>query len=456
MGQKNAKKPRSSVRPVSASGGDDDVAVRGSVAATKGAAPSSTSDADPGKRRSGELDPANATAGRPGKSTPRKSAKPEDDAPTNKKAKKDKGKKSDDRKSDDKAKGKKSDDKKAGGKKAGGRKSEGRKAKDKKSGRKASKGEPPAASTAGTGRRKGSGSGSAAAPLPAPRRAGLREDGAGLSARVALRAPSGASAPDLPTDRIPGFGPKDEAEALKWTAKLADRIADYQERLRAQGSEGSRERVLLILQGMDTSGKDGTTKAVFRETNPLGLHLVSFKKPTAEELAHDFLWRIEKQVPEAGLIGVFNRSQYEDVLIVRVHEMVPRSEWSRRYAAINAFERSLARQGVTVVKCFLHVSKEVQKERLAARLDDPEKWWKFNPGDIDERAHWDDYQRAYTDVLRRCHTVGAPWHVIPADHKWYRNWAVAALLTEVLAEIDPRFPPASFDVEAEKARLAEA
>lgn len=299
-------------------------------------------------------------------------------------------------------------------------------------------------------------------PLPAPRPVTVDRPATPAppaarptTARQAFRAPAGATTADLATDHA-GYGPTEEKAAVKATEALAKKLSTLQERLQAQGAEGNRERVLVILQGMDTSGKDGVTKTVFDATNPLGLHLASFKKPTAEELAHDFLWRIEKQVPEAGEIGVFNRSQYEDVLVVRVHDLVPREVWSKRYAAINAFERRLARQGVTVVKCFLHVSKATQQQRLLARLDDSEKWWKYNPGDVDERAHWDAYQDAYTEVLRRCHTVGAPWYVIPADDKWYRNWAVAALLTEILTELDPQFPPADFDVEAEKKRVAQS
>ena len=222
----------------------------------------------------------------------------------------------------------------------------------------------------------------------------------------------------------------------------------------AQGTAGNPQRVLLVLQGMDTAGKDGVIKHVVGLVDPGGVHLASFKRPTAEELAHDFLWRIEKQVPPPGYLGVFNRSQYEDVLVVRVHELVPKAVWSKRYAAINAFERGLARQGVVIVKCFLHVSPQVQRERLAARLQDPTEYWKYNPADVDERGRWADYQDAYAEALRRCHTVAAPWHVIPADRKWYRNWAVAALLTEVLERLDPQYPPPDFDLDHERARVA--
>lgn len=248
-------------------------------------------------------------------------------------------------------------------------------------------------------------------------------------------------------------GPSTKEEAEEALEKLASRLAELQERLYAAAKGGDRRRVLMLLQGMDTAGKDGVIKHVVGLVNPAGVAMTAFKQPTAEELSHDFLWRIEKATPGAGMIGVFNRSQYEDVLVVRVHELVPRTVWSRRYASINAFERRLARQGTTIVKCFLHVSKDQQKERLAARLEDPTKYWKYNAGDIDERQLWDDYQAAYTEALRRCDTVPAPWYVIPADRKWYRNWAVAALLTQVLQELDPQYPAPQFDLDVERDRV---
>ena len=250
-----------------------------------------------------------------------------------------------------------------------------------------------------------------------------------------------------------GIGPQSRSDAERRITDLAPTLAGLQEKLYAQGISGDRRRVLLILQGTDTSGKDGVVKHVMGLVNPAGLQLTSFKKPTPEELAHNFLWRIENQIPGSGLIGVFNRSQYEDVLVVRVHELVSKAVWSKRFAEINAFERRLARQGVTVLKCFLHISRAEQKERLIARLDDPTKYWKYNPGDVDERARWDDYQLAYADALRRCNTAGAPWYVIPADHKWYRNWAIGALLAQTLERIDPHFPPPNFDLAAERVRV---
>jgi PPK2 family polyphosphate:nucleotide phosphotransferase len=224
----------------------------------------------------------------------------------------------------------------------------------------------------------------------------------------------------------------------------------------ARGTAGDPRSVLLVLQGMDTAGKDGVINHVVGMVDPGGVSLVSFKKPTEEELAHDFLWRIEQQVPRPGRLGVFNRSQYEDVLIVRVHDLVPASVWSPRYERINEFERRLVDGHTTVVKCFLHVSRSEQTERLLARLDDPTKYWKYNPGDVDERAHWDDYQRAYSAAIGRCNTDVAPWYVVPSDRKWYRNWAIAALLVEKLEELELTYPSADFDVEVEKRRVRES
>ena len=190
------------------------------------------------------------------------------------------------------------------------------------------------------------------------------------------------------------IGPQSKADAAQAMVDLAPRLAELQERLYAQSTAGHPRSVLVILQGMDTAGKDGVIGSVLGMVDPDGVHFATFNKPTQEELAHDFLWRISKQVPEPGFIGVFNRSQYEDVLVVRVRELVPESVWSQRYQTINEFEKTLTERDVTVVKCFLHISKDVQKERLLARLDDPTKYWKYNPGDVDERAYWDAYQEA--------------------------------------------------------------
>ena len=258
----------------------------------------------------------------------------------------------------------------------------------------------------------------------------------------------------LPTDATPGFD-KGKKKGRKAVAKLRPALVELQERLYAAGrGNGDNTSLLLVLQGMDTSGKGGVIEHVTGLVNPQGLEITSFKQPTAEESQHDFLWRIRRRLPDAGLIGVFDRSHYEDVLIVRVHDLAPRSTWAARYDSINNFEADLAERGVTVIKCFLHISPEEQRRRLLARLDDPTKHWKFNPSDIDERGYWAHYAAAYDDALTRCNTDSAPWYVIPADHKWYRDLAVSQLLLEHLQQIDPAFPAADFDPEAERLRLS--
>lgn len=244
---------------------------------------------------------------------------------------------------------------------------------------------------------------------------------------------------DVKTDDTGPFKSADEVKA-GIEERLA-RIAKLQERLYAEG----RQALLLVLQGMDTSGKDGTTKTVFREVNPQGVAVTSFKVPSKEELAHDFLWRIEAKVPPRGLIGVFNRSHYEDVLVVRVHDLVPKEVWSKRYAQINDFERRLSETYVRVVKVFLHISKDEQKERLEERLKEKDKLWKFNPDDLKERAFWKEYREAYEDALSKCSTKWAPWFVVPADKKWYRNLVVAEIVEDALKEMDPKFPKIAFD-----------
>ena len=250
------------------------------------------------------------------------------------------------------------------------------------------------------------------------------------------------------------LGPKDKSAAAESTTELGERLDGLQEALYAEATAGGRRALLLVLQGMDTSGKGGTIRHVGGLTNPQGLHIASFKKPTPEELEHHFLWRIRKEVPRPGFIGVFDRSHYEDVLVPRVEGLITEDALRERYDEINAFEAELAGQGVTVMKCMLHISPQEQSERLLARLDDPTKRWKYNPGDLDSRAKWGDYQQAYSDALRHCDSDAAPWYVVPSDRKWYRNWAVAALLAETLAEMDPQFPQPDIDIDAERARLA--
>ncbi len=251
----------------------------------------------------------------------------------------------------------------------------------------------------------------------------------------------------------PGFDgdKKDARDAMDDDGK---ELADLQERLWANGTRDDPRSVLLVLQGMDTSGKGGVIRHAAGLVDPQGLHITSFKKPSPEELDHDFLWRIEKALPPPGKIGIFDRSQYEDVLICRVRELASAGEIERRYGAINDFEQAYVDSGGTIVKCLLHISADDQKERLFARLDDPDKHWKYNPDDVDERALWDDYQQAYDLALERCSTDAAPWFVVPSGRKWYRDWAVATLLLEHLQVLDLTWPDADFDVEAEKARVA--
>jgi PPK2 family polyphosphate:nucleotide phosphotransferase len=257
----------------------------------------------------------------------------------------------------------------------------------------------------------------------------------------------------MPTDATPGFdgGKKQGTAAL---ADMGDELFGLQERLYANREDGQRS-VLLVLQGMDTSGKGGTLKHTVGLVDPAGLKVTSFKAPTKEELAHDFLWRIRKGLPAPGFLGVFDRSHYEDVLIVRVHELVPHEEVERRYGAINDFEQELVESGTTVLKCMLHISPEEQKARLLDRLADPTKYWKYNPKDVDERERWDEYRAAYEIALERNNTGHAPWHVIPSDRKWYRNLAIGNLLLETLGRLGLPWPSAGFDVVAEQQRLAD-
>ncbi len=258
----------------------------------------------------------------------------------------------------------------------------------------------------------------------------------------------------IPTDATPGFD-GDKTQGEKALAKLGPGLADLQERLFAARGTDQARSVLLVLQGMDTSGKGGVLRHTVGLIDPQGVRITSFKAPTKEELAHDFLWRIEKALPARGYVGVFDRSHYEDVLIARVRQLAAPEEIERRYDAINAFEADLVGQGTVLIKCMLHISAETQKERLLARLDDPTKHWKYNPGDLDERALWPAYREAYQIALERTNTEVAPWHVIPSDRKWFRNLAIGLLLHEALAELGLGWPAADFDVEVEKQRLAD-
>ncbi|KAB1656769.1 polyphosphate kinase 2 family protein [Pseudoclavibacter chungangensis] len=260
---------------------------------------------------------------------------------------------------------------------------------------------------------------------------------------------------DIDPSSTPGFdGTKKDA------AKIFDdhdaEIAELQERMyaNARADEPGTPSILLVLQGMDTSGKGGIIRHVVGGVDPQGVRIASFKAPTDEERAHDFLWRIEKQVPPRGIIGVFDRSHYEDVLIQRVRSFAPPEEIERRYGAITEFEEQLASAGTHVVKVMLHISKEEQGERLAERLDRPDKYWKYNPGDVDERELWPAYQEAYDIALRRTSTTSAPWYCVPANRKWYARLVVKGLLLDTLRSLDLGWPPAKFDVEEERRRLA--
>ncbi|WP_006244612.1 polyphosphate kinase 2 family protein [Mycolicibacterium tusciae] len=260
---------------------------------------------------------------------------------------------------------------------------------------------------------------------------------------------------DIDTSATPGFnGKKADAPALQ--AERNERFADLQEMLYANSRSGDSRSILLVLQGMDTTGKGGIVKHVVGSGNPQGIRYTSFGKPTTEELAHHYLWRIRNALPTAGHIGVFDRSHYEDVLIVRVHNLVAPDVWGARYDEINAFEKALVDGGMTIIKVAMFVSLDEQKARLAERLERPDKYWKYNPADVDERLKWPLYQEAYQALLDKTSTDYAPWHVIPCDRKWYSRLAITELLIEALEEMDLSWPPADFDVEVEKKRLAQA
>ncbi|NUP25303.1 MAG: polyphosphate kinase 2 family protein [Nocardia sp.] len=272
-----------------------------------------------------------------------------------------------------------------------------------------------------------------------------------IPASRALRA-DGLHVADIDTSAKPGFpGRKKDGEQL-----LSERgkvLAGLQEKLYANGRSGDNRSVLLVLQGMDTAGKGGIVRHVIGSVDPQGVDHAAFGVPTEEEKRHHFLWRIRKRLPRGGQLGVFDRSHYEDVLVARVHELVPEAVWQQRYTEINDFEQELAEAGTTLVKVAMFVSLDEQKKRLRERLERPDKYWKFNPGDIDERAYWPAYQHAYQDLLDRTSTDHAPWYVLPADAKWYSRLAVTELLIEALEKLDLSWPPATFDPDAELRRL---
>jgi len=257
-----------------------------------------------------------------------------------------------------------------------------------------------------------------------------------MAERARWRVEPGAAVDLARTDPRGVDGAPDKEEVLGAFDGFHERLADLQERLWAEHTRS----VLVVLQAMDAGGKDGTVKHLFRGLNPAGARVVSFRAPNEEELDHDFLWRVHRHTPGRGEIVVFNRSHYEDVLVVRVHDLVPENVWRPRYRLIEQFEENLAAAGTTVVKLFLHISPEEQAERFQDRIDDPTKRWKFRAGDLVERTRWNDYRAAFEEAIARTSTERSPWYVVPADRKWYRNWAVSRILIETIEELDPKYP----------------
>ena len=277
------------------------------------------------------------------------------------------------------------------------------------------------------------------------------------SLRTELRVGRGSvDVTDFDPDATPLFPGSGKADAPEEISKLVPVTEAWQERLVANAATGqpATPSVLVVLQALDGGGKDGTTKAIDRLFNPHGVRIKDFKAPSEEERKHDFLWRVRNAAPKPGEIVIFNRSHYEDVLIQRVEQMAPRQEIETRYQRINEFEHEMAQNGTKILKCYLNISKAEQKQRFADRLEDPDKYWKYNPGDLKVRARWDDYVEAYSIAMERCNEDFAPWYVIPANPKWYRDWAVSMLIKETLEDLGLQFPPPGFDVEAERARVA--
>jgi PPK2 family polyphosphate:nucleotide phosphotransferase len=252
---------------------------------------------------------------------------------------------------------------------------------------------------------------------------------------------------------VVAHGPEDRDVARAACLALEEEASELHEKLWAESRKGGNRSVLICLQGMDTSGKGGATKAIDRLLDPLGFSVTGFGAPNDEEKQHDYLWRHERALPEVGKVRLWDRSHYETVLIERVRGFVPEETWRGRYDEINAWEAGLNERGVTVIKFMLHISRDEQKQRLLERLGDPTKHWKYNPGDVDERALWDDYQAAYSDALTKCSTEGAPWYVVPANHKWHRDWILSNVLVETLRAMNLSYPPGDFDVAAEVARV---
>ncbi|WP_026536505.1 PPK2 family polyphosphate kinase [Arthrobacter sp. H14] len=276
-----------------------------------------------------------------------------------------------------------------------------------------------------------------------------------MSPTEKLRVGEGFRLDDVDPSAKPGFeGKKEDGKAaLKGREKT---VSDLQERLFADSRFGSKKSVLLILQGMDTSGKGGVVRHVVGAADPQGVEHHAFKAPTEEEKDHGFLWRVEKEIPGYGIIGVFDRYHYEDVLIHKVHKLSPEEEIGERYDAINDFESGLVKGGMSIIKLMLHIGRDEQKDRLMERLDRPDKHWKYSPGDLEDRALWSKYQEAYQTAIERTNTEAAPWYVVPADRKWYARLAVQQLLIDVLEGMDLKWPKATFDVEEQKAKLAKS
>ncbi|MCB0955493.1 MAG: polyphosphate kinase 2 family protein [Ilumatobacter sp.] len=252
-------------------------------------------------------------------------------------------------------------------------------------------------------------------------------------------------------DADPRLADRDTGETFGWEKEWAleelERVKERLDLLQARLYAEERRSVLLVLQAMDAAGKDGTIRSILSGLNPAGVHVASFKVPGGREVQHDYLWRVHEQAPAKGHIGVFNRSHYEDVLVVRVKGFAPKEVWSKRYEHIREFEQLLADEGTRIVKCFLHVGRDEQRERLQERVDDPEKRWKFRKGDLEDRALWKDFMEAYEDAIRKTSTKYAPWYVVPADHNWSRNLAVAQILLDVLEDMDPQLPPPEDGIE---------
>jgi PPK2 family polyphosphate:nucleotide phosphotransferase len=259
-------------------------------------------------------------------------------------------------------------------------------------------------------------------------------------ARYRVEPDEGFSLADHDPDDTDGMAGPEEVE--REYEELGQRIADLQERLYAE----EQRSLLIVLQGIDAAGKDGTVKHVLRGTNPTGVRVYSFKEPSSEELAHDFLWRYHQHTPGDGMIHVFNRSHYEDVLVVRVKDLAPEELWRSRFDSINDFERMLVREGTTILKFLLHISKEEQLEKFRERLERTDKYWKWSDNDMRERERWDDYQQAYEEAVAATSTSWAPWYVVPADHRWFRNYVIARVLAGTLQAMDPKFPEPPEDV----------